>query len=132
MMRIANAREAGAESGLHSNACPSRASLCTCRRTVRIMQGERPARASTWRRRSDRRTGGNSRRRRRPLLALSDQTGIAAARGIYPQPAQGNGEPIAHADQEVDMSEAPYPPGEPAAQLDPTEIDDRRTSADGG
>src|SRR5450432_2100044 len=68
----------------------------------------------------------------RPLFALSNQAGIAAAGRINPQPTQGNGEAVPHADQEVDMRESPGPPGEPAAHLDPTEIDDRRASADGG
>src|ERR1700679_1556804 len=67
-----------------------------------------------------------------PVFALGDQARAAAARGINPEPAEGDGQTVAHADQEVNVGESPNPPGEPAAHLDRTEIDDGGAFADGG
>jgi hypothetical protein len=39
-------------------------------------------------------------------------------------------EPVANADQEIDMGEAPEPPRQRAAQLDPAEVDDGAPLAD--
>ena len=55
--------------------------------------------------------------------ALRDQPRGALVAGVDPQPAQRDAEAVAQADQEVDVGEAPDPPGEVAAQLDPAEID---------
>src|SRR6187399_2318673 len=55
--------------------------------------------------------------------SLRDQPRRALVAGVDPQPAQRDAEPVAQADQEVDVGEAPDPPGEVAAHLDPAEID---------
>jgi hypothetical protein len=62
---------------------------------------------------------------------LGDQPCGMLAAQIDPQPAPGDDEPAARADQEVDMGNAPDPPGQGAFQLEPAEIDDRRAPADG-
>src|SRR5580658_1283423 len=89
---------------------------------------------SSWgaRRRASRRFKGFRSAGGRTLIALSDQAGAAIAGDVDPEPAQGDGKAIAHADQEVDMGEPPDPPRHPAAHLDPAEVDDRRALADGG
>src|SRR4051812_37874326 len=55
--------------------------------------------------------------------ALRDQARRALVAGVNPQPAQRDAEPVAQADQEVDVGEAPDPPGQIAAHLHPAEID---------
>src|SRR5882757_1434261 len=62
--------------------------------------------------------------------ALGDQPRGALVAGVDPQPAQRDAEPVAQADQEIDVGEAPDPPGEVAAHLHPAEIDDRLFLAD--
>src|SRR5882672_8045107 len=47
-----------------------------------------------------------------------------------PEPAQRDAEPVAQADQKVDVGDAPDPPGEVSLQLDPAEIDDGLALAD--
>src|SRR5258707_1430716 len=62
--------------------------------------------------------------------ALRDQPRGALISGINPEPAQRDAEAVAQADQEIDVGDAPDPPGEIAAQLDPAEIDDGLALAD--
>src|SRR5258708_24966595 len=62
--------------------------------------------------------------------ALRDQPRGALISGINPEPAQRDAEAVAQADQEIDVGDAPDPPGEIAAQLDPAEIDDCLALAD--
>src|SRR5579859_4536054 len=69
--------------------------------------------------------------RLRPVIDLGDEAGAAIAREINPQPAQRHGQTIAQADQKINVRQAPYPPGEPAADFEPSEVDDRRALADG-
>src|SRR6185437_8698221 len=57
--------------------------------------------------------------------ALGDQPRRALVAGVDPEPAQCHAEAVAQADQEVDVGEAPDPPGEIAAHLHPAEIDHR-------
>src|SRR5947209_19576647 len=47
-----------------------------------------------------------------------------------PHPAQRHAEAVAQADQEIDVGDAPDPPGEVTLQLDPAEIDHRLALAD--
>src|SRR4051812_27321599 len=47
-----------------------------------------------------------------------------------PEPAQRDAEAVPQADQEVDVGDAPDPPGEISLQLDPAEIDDGLALAD--
>ena len=63
-------------------------------------------------------------------IALRDQPRAAMAADIDPQPVECDGEPVAQADQEEDVGDAPDPPGQAPAQLDPAEIDDGRALAD--
>src|SRR4029078_5801498 len=62
--------------------------------------------------------------------SLRDQPRRALCAGVDPQPAQRDAEAVAQADQEVDVGEAPDPPGEVAAHLDPAEIDHGLLPAD--
>src|SRR5665213_4224330 len=62
--------------------------------------------------------------------ALRDQPRGALVAGVDPQPAHRDAEPVAQADQEIDVGDAPDPPGEGAAQLDAAEIDHRLPLAD--
>src|SRR3979409_2504294 len=62
--------------------------------------------------------------------ALRDQPRGALVAGVDPQPADRDAEPVAQADQEVDVGDAPHPPRQPAAQLDTAEIDHRQPPAD--
>src|SRR5258707_3166223 len=62
--------------------------------------------------------------------ALRDQPRGALISGINPEPAQRDAEAVAQADEEIDVGDAPDPPGEIAAQLDPAEIDDGLALAD--
>src|SRR6202022_2831405 len=62
--------------------------------------------------------------------ALCDQPRGALIAGVDPQPADRDAEPVAQADQKIDMRDAPYPPREGAAQLDASEIDHRLALAD--
>src|SRR5438552_6480501 len=76
--------------------------------------------------------GARDSRRIRAMIDLRDEAGAAAAGHINPQPTQGDCQTIPQTDQKVNMRKAPHPPGEPAVQLHPAEIDDRRPLADGG
>src|ERR1700679_1347231 len=51
---------------------------------------------------------------------------------MTPEPADGDAEAIAQADQEVDVGNTPYPPRQRSAQLDCAEIDHRLAFADLG
>src|SRR3954464_4580349 len=62
--------------------------------------------------------------------ALGDQARAALAASVDPQPVDGDAEPVAQADQEVDVGDAPNPPCQRAAHLDPAEIDYRQPLAD--
>jgi hypothetical protein len=55
--------------------------------------------------------------------ALRDQPRRALVAGVDPHPAQCHAEPVAQADQEVDVGDAPYPPGDGAVQPELAEID---------
>src|SRR5579863_8001128 len=68
----------------------------------------------------------------RRLHGAGDEPRAAIAGGVDPKPVQGHGQAVAQADQEIDVGDAPGPPGEPATQLDPSEIDDGGALADGG
>src|SRR5690349_14463683 len=68
----------------------------------------------------------------RRLHGAGEEPRAAIARGADPKPVQGHGQAVTQADQEIDVGDAPGPPGEPAAQLDPPEIDDGGALADGG
>src|SRR5438270_551810 len=65
------------------------------------------------------------------VVDLCDETGAAVPRDVNPQPAQGDRQAIAQADQKIDVGQAPDPPSKPSADLQPTEVDDRRAFADG-
>src|SRR5207247_5258285 len=57
--------------------------------------------------------------RRRPvrtLLSPGDQPSAALIAGVNPQPVEDNAQPIAQADQKVDVREAPNPPRQGAAE----------------
>src|SRR5690606_37334752 len=56
----------------------------------------------------------------------------ALAGQVDPQPAHGHEQPFLEVDQEVDVGDAPNPPGEPAGEAEPAEVDHRRPAADGG
>ena len=62
--------------------------------------------------------------------ALRDQPRGALVAGMDPEPAQRDAEPVAQADQEIDVGDAPDPPCEGAAQLELAEIDHRLALAD--
>src|SRR5258705_4308841 len=62
--------------------------------------------------------------------ALGNQPRRALIAHVNPQPAQRDAEPVAQADQEVDMRDAPDPPCKGAAQLNAPEIDDCLALAD--
>src|SRR4051794_11105916 len=62
--------------------------------------------------------------------ALRDQPRGALVADVDPEPAQGDAEPMAQPDQEVDVGDPPDPPGERATQLDAAEIDYREPFAD--
>ena len=62
--------------------------------------------------------------------ALGDQPRGTLVAGVNPDPAQRHAEAIAQADQEVDVGDAPDPPGDRAAQLEPAEIDHGEALAD--
>src|SRR5665647_1238634 len=49
--------------------------------------------------------------------ALRNQPRGALIAGVDPQPADRDAEPVAQADQEVDVRDAPYPPRDGAARL---------------
>jgi hypothetical protein len=66
------------------------------------------------------------------LPSLSDQTRAALIASMNPQPVDDDAEPIAQANQKVDVGETPNPPGKGAAQLDPAEVDDGQALADRG
>src|SRR5712664_4900355 len=55
--------------------------------------------------------------------ALRDQPRGALIAHIDPQPADRDAEPVAQADQEVDVGDPPDPPCQGAAQFYPSEID---------
>src|SRR5436305_9554489 len=62
--------------------------------------------------------------------ALRDQARSALLAGVDPQPVDGDAEPVAEADQEVDVGDAPDPPSQRAAQSYAPEIDHRQPFAD--
>src|SRR6478735_8762957 len=62
--------------------------------------------------------------------ALRNEPRRALIADVNPQPAQGNAEPVAQADQKIDVRDAPYPPRDGATQLDAAEIDHRLALAD--
>src|ERR1700716_228226 len=62
--------------------------------------------------------------------SLRNQPRGALIAHVNPQPAQRDAEPVAQADQEIDVRDAPYPPCDRAAQLDAPEIDHRLALAD--
>src|ERR1700733_12975684 len=62
--------------------------------------------------------------------ALRDQARAALLARVDPQPAHRDAEPVAQADQEVDMRDAPHPPRQSAAQFYAAEIDHRQPPAD--
>src|SRR5215218_453985 len=62
--------------------------------------------------------------------SLRDQPGGALVAGVDPEPAQGDAEAVAQADQEVDVGNAPDPPRNGAAQLDAAEVDHGEPLAD--
>ena len=51
---------------------------------------------------------------------------------VRPEPLHRHDEAAAEVDQEIDVGDAPQPPGEPARDLEPAEIGDRRAAPDGG
>src|ERR1700729_3261943 len=61
---------------------------------------------------------------------LRDQARGALIAGVDPEAADRDAQGVAQADQEVDVRDAPYPPGQRAAQLDRSEIDHRLALAD--
>src|SRR5579871_3208779 len=63
---------------------------------------------------------------------LRDQPRGALVADVIPEPADGDAEPVAQTDQEVDVGDAPDPPGDGAAQFDRSEIDHRLAFADLG
>src|SRR5579863_1105845 len=64
--------------------------------------------------------------------ALGNEARRALIAGMNPEPAQGDPKAVAQADQEVDVGDAPDPPCDGSAQLDPAEIDHRLAFADLG
>src|ERR1700682_4595345 len=62
--------------------------------------------------------------------ALRDQPRRALISGMDPEPAQRDAEAVAQPDQEIDVGDAPDPPREVSAQLDPAEIDHGLALAD--
>src|SRR5258705_13555051 len=64
--------------------------------------------------------------------SLRDQSCGALVAPVDPEPAQRDAEPVAQADQEIDVRDAPDPPCKGAAQLDASEIDDCLALADLG
>src|SRR3954447_23092614 len=62
--------------------------------------------------------------------ALRNQPRGALIAGVDPQPADRDAEPVAQADQEVDVGDAPDPPRNGAAQFEAPEIDHRLALAD--
>src|SRR3984885_3209736 len=62
--------------------------------------------------------------------ALRNQPRGALIAGVNPQPADRDAEPVAQADQKIDVRDAPYPPRDRAAQLDAPEFDHRLALAD--
>src|SRR3984885_2529177 len=61
-----------------------------------------------------------------------DEARAALVTHINPQPVDRHAQPVADADQKVDVGEAPQPPGELALELDPAEVDHRPPLADRG
>src|SRR5665213_1529049 len=62
--------------------------------------------------------------------ALRDQARGTLIARVDPQPAHRDAQPVAQADQEIDVGDAPDPPRDGAAQLDAPEIDHRLPLAD--
>src|SRR5207245_7474842 len=65
------------------------------------------------------------------LHAAGDEARAALVGDVGPEPVEQHRQPVAEADQERDVDGAPEQPGEPAAQLDETEIADRDLAPDG-
>ena len=62
----------------------------------------------------------------------SDEPRAALVAGVDPQPVDGHAQPIADANQKVDVGEAPQPPSQRASKLDPAEVDHGAPLADRG
>ena len=60
---------------------------------------------------------------------LCDQARAALVTRMDPKPIDGDAESGAHADQKIDVCDAPDPPCKSATQLDEAEIDDRAAFA---
>src|SRR5262245_27441637 len=64
-------------------------------------------------------------------VVAGDDAGAAVIGHIGPGPIDEDGEPVAKADQEPDMGEAPGEPGGETGETKAAEIGDRRLAADG-
>src|SRR5579875_3205741 len=75
---------------------------------------------------------GNGLKRNAALLrlVLRDEASATLSADINPQPVQGDREPVAQADQEINVGDAPDPPGGPAGQLQPAKVDDSGAFSD--
>lgn len=62
---------------------------------------------------------------------MGDQSRAAISTNVDPAPVQRDCHTITRANQEVDVSQPPCPPGEAAAQPEPAEINDGGPFADG-
>jgi hypothetical protein len=65
-----------------------------------------------------------------PLFTLCNEASATLAGNIDPEPAHGDGQTMAQADQEIDVSESPQPSREPTRELDPAKIDNGGALAD--
>src|SRR5258706_5602705 len=65
-------------------------------------------------------------------LRAGDQAGAALKGDIGPDPLDQDTDPVAKADQEKDVDDAPEQPGKKTAHPDPTEIGNRTAAPDGG
>src|SRR5262245_30815662 len=65
-------------------------------------------------------------------VIAGDDTGATVIGHIGPGPVDEHGEPVAEADQEPDMGEAPHEPGKKAGEAEAAEIGDGCLAADRG
>ena len=65
-----------------------------------------------------------------PLFTMCNEASATLAGNLDPEPAHGDGQTMALADQEIDVSESPQPSREPTRELDPAKIDNRGALAD--
>src|SRR5690349_6926646 len=70
--------------------------------------------------------------RRLDTDGVGDQPGAAGVGEIVPEPAQRHREPVAQADQEVDVDQAPEGPGGKAGQRQVIDLHDRGGAAGRG